>query len=488
MARATVQVDGRTLSVAMDDARPPAIETWGLLRLRVVDEITGEPPRDLSLRTDAPRVLPRVAEGGLCGLVGRPGDRAALLLTPGALRATVEAPGYLPRRLDDAIDRERRGLTATANGGDDSVVVARPDPMTAAGDVGSRAQFRPGRGVLIERAAATDADSFAQVRDLPTLPAAIDVPLTPPLTDARPLRLPAWRLAGVPIVLPEQGLHRAQPMQVQGRALRQTAPGAGTVAADSTRCRIGISGLWWTHAEVRALSNPPHAPDLLSLTAPLAQDHVAGATMERCTATVVGVDRAVVRPAARGDRMLAVHPWTGLNPLGGDWLWLEHAGSGERELLRTAPFRAPAEVSVPALVPLTTPCLFAHADLALLRVVTLAPTAIPALDRDAQAGDRVLFAAASLAALPTELLLRVAGGTPREELRFARCLPSYDPVAATFQHPLALGADGRFALPPLGRLSRIRVHAEHDLQAALPPIDLALDPTADTVLPILFTP
>jgi hypothetical protein len=99
----------------------------------------------------------------------------------------------------------------------------------------------------------------------------------------------------------------------------------------------------------------------------------------------------------------------------------------------------------------------------------------------------VLFAAGSLAAAPTALALRIGAGSTTE-LAFARCLPSHDDVADTFAHGLQAATDGRFALPPLARVARLRVVAAHQGQAVLPAIDLALDPAADNVLPILFTP
>lgn len=481
MARLQFNVDGQPRTVALDDPRAPQIETWALLRTRVVDEVSGEPPRSLRIVTRTPRVQTHVGENGLCGLIGRPYAAAGALLSNGALTAEVSAPGYLPRVLDAAIDAARRRLTVAVAQGADVLDVAPPDPVPP------RSQFRPGRGVLVERAANAEDAEFLAVRDSVAAPSAAQVAVTPPLAAARPLRAPPWRLTGVPIELPEQRLHRAGVIAVLGLALRQTAAGALPAPVEPAQFELGVAGLWWTDAEVRAASNPPHAPDLLVLNAALAFDHAAGAPLRACTLAAAGPQRGLRAAVPAGARALLLHPWTGLAAGGGDVLQLELAGV-QRELVTTAAFMAPADAQLPARVPLTTPLAFAHPPLAPVQAMTeTASAALPPLEREAQRGDRVLFAAGSLAAAPTALALRIGTG-PTTELALARCLPSHDDVAGTFAHGLQAGTDGRFALPPLARVARLRVVAAHPGQAVLPAIDLALDPAADNVLPILFTP
>ena len=481
MARLHVDVEGQPRTVALDDARVPQIETWALLRTRVVDEVTGVPPRQLRIVTGTPRVQPRVGDDGLCGLIGRPRAVAGALLTDGALNAEVSAPGYLPRVLDAAIDAARRRLTTAAAQGADALDVAPPDPVPP------RSQFRPGRGVLVERAAGADDEEFLAVRALAAAPADAQVAITPPLAAPRALRVPPWRLTGVPIELPEQRLHRAGVTAVGGRALRQPAAGALPVPVVPAQFRLGVVGLWWTDAEVHAASSPPHGPDLLALGVALAFDHAAGAPLQACTLAAAGPQRSLRGAAAAGARELLLHPWSGLAVGGGDVLQVEAAGA-QRELVTTAAFTAPVDAQLPARVPITTPLAFPHPALAPVQAQNeTATSSLPALAREAQRGDRVLFAAGPLAAAPTELALRIDTGS-RAERCLARCLPSFDSIADTFAHGLQAGTDGRFALPPLARVARLRVVAAHDGQAALPAIDLALDPTADNVLPILFTP
>jgi len=481
MARLQVLVEGQPRTVALDDARAPQIETWALLRTRVVDEVSGEPPRRLSIVSRTARVQPRVGDDGLCGLVGRPGAVAGALLGDGALSAEISAPGYLPRVLDVAIDAARRSLTAAAAQGADVLNIAPPDPGPA------RRQFRAGRGVLLERAATAQDEEFVAVRTLAAAPPAAQVPIAPALADARGLRVPPWRLSGVPIQLPEQRLHRAGVITVRGLALRQPVAGALPGPVLPAQFELGVAGLWWTEAEVRAASNPPHPPDLLALVGALALDHAAGVPMQSCTLAAAGPPRGLRAAAAAGSRELLLHPWTGLAAGGGEVLQLEAAGA-ERELVTTAAFAAPSDAQLPARVPITTPLAFAHAALAPVQAMNeTATTALPALGREAQRGDRVLFAAGPLAAAPTEVMLRIGAGSTAE-LCLARCLPSFDAAASTFAHVLRADTDGRFALPPLARVARLRVRAAHAGQAALPAIDLALDPAADNVLPILFTP
>lgn len=480
MTRALIDIDGRPQWVALDDAPPPARASWALLRTRVVDEVTGEPPRGLYALSATPRVLPRVAEGGVVGLVGRPSAAAGAMLRAGGLSCEVTAPGYLPRSLDAAIDAARRLLTSGAAVSASTLIVAPPDPDPP------RAQFRPGRGVLIERTTDDAPDGFAVVDAGPAPAVPTDVPIAPPLDDARPLRLPPWRLTGVPIVLPEQPLHRAAPAIVLGRAMRQTAPNAAPVPALATDFTLAIVGVWWTQAEVRAQSNPPHAPDLLSLGTPFPDDFAAGTPLQACSLTAVA-SHGLRAAGARGARELLIHPWAGLAPAGGELLQLGDGASPERELVVTAAFVPPAEAALPARVPLVRSLAFPQAATIAVRRMTVATAVLPALAREAQRGDRVLFAAGSLVALPTDCVICVAPGTARAAFLVARNLPRFD-GGGNAVHAVPLDVSGRFTLPPLGRLARLRLQARHLNQAPLPSLDLSLDPAAHTVLPILFTP
>jgi hypothetical protein len=333
---------------------------------------------------------------------------------------------------------------------------------------------------MLERPAATDPEQFALHADPPAPPALNQVPLT---TEVQPARAVNARVAGVPVVLPDQRLHRAEPVRIRGRALRQPMPAAAPVPAPGAH--IGIRGVWWTQPEVVANSVPPHPARLVAFEAPLAFAHDAGAPIERVTLVPDGILRRCRARAFAGGGEIEVHPWTLLNPAGGDVLQVEADNSTERELVITAGFDAGIDAVTPARVRLRTPLAFPHAPMA--PVELMAPVAAPvgALEREAVAGDRVLFLTA-MAGVATEDVLRIAGATPAAELRFVRCMPSHD--GFVFAHEVPLAADGSFLLPPIARVAQIQFFIEHAGHPAQLPFEFVPDHGGDNALQVLFTP
>ncbi|MEO8654583.1 MAG: hypothetical protein ABI409_10715, partial [Ramlibacter sp.] len=179
MARRQVALDAALVWIADDDRPLPELGWWAVLRARVVDEITGAPPNvPMRVATDTAACRPRMAPDGVCGLVARPRDAATALTVPGALRATVHVDGYLPQVLDGAIDRARRLLPGGSAAGATSLVVAPAD--TAA-----RPQFRPGRGVMLQRDVPTGSEQFTLQADPASPPPLNQVPLLDPVQPAR---------------------------------------------------------------------------------------------------------------------------------------------------------------------------------------------------------------------------------------------------------------------------------------------------------------
>jgi hypothetical protein len=82
-------------------------------------------------------------------------------------------------------------------------------------------------------------------------------------------------------VLADQRLHRAEPVRIRGRALRQPLPPSAPIPAPGAR--IGIRGVSWTQREVMANSAPPHPTRLVAFAAPLAFAHDAGVPWEEPT-------------------------------------------------------------------------------------------------------------------------------------------------------------------------------------------------------------
>ena len=119
MTRVTLQVDGRALTVVPDDPPFDAMRLRALFRARAVDEITGRAPRvPLALVASHPRVAPRVSDGGLVGLVGRPWEVLAPLLAPSArVELALSAPRFVGRRIAADLAATQRHLVATAPAG-----------------------------------------------------------------------------------------------------------------------------------------------------------------------------------------------------------------------------------------------------------------------------------------------------------------------------------------------------------------------------------
>jgi hypothetical protein len=461
MARRTITAEGREYRISEDDAARPEQLWWAVLRTRVVDELTGLPPRSgVRVTTRTPHCIPRAGADGIVGLAARPRDVSTALTTPGALTAEVSADGYLPRSLDSAIDAARRRLP---NGAAIGVRMLDVLPLDA-----PREQFPPGRGVALQRNASAEAEQFTLVADPIAPPAANEVPLVDAVAPARPIDA---AVAGIPLVLPDQPLHLAAVAVLRGRATR---PGGlnGALAA------IGIDGLWWTQREVLAQSNPPHPPRLVSFGAPLAFEHAQGAPVRACTLTPAdGVMHRLQARAHAGAQALLLSPWSALDPAGGEVLEIEQANSHERELVVTDSFSAPADPALPAAVRLRTPLVFSHGPAAPAFRRNVAALPAGSLEREAQRGDRVLFMTAAVAA---DSVLRLEPGTARDELRFVRALP-------TFAAGVALATDGSFEFPPLARVAQVRLRARYDTAAELPAIDCALEYRGDNTVHVQFT-
>ena len=73
MPRRVVEVDGRTYVFSPDDQPPLGGRLWALVRARLIDEMTGQPPAGpITLVSDMSFASPRVASDGIVGLIGIP--------------------------------------------------------------------------------------------------------------------------------------------------------------------------------------------------------------------------------------------------------------------------------------------------------------------------------------------------------------------------------------------------------------------------------
>jgi len=98
MTRLKVVAANRPYIISPDDAAPLAAHFWAVVRARVLDELTGVPPRgDLSIQSEYPGLMPRVATDGLLGLVGIPLHAFPNLdMQSYKVELTIRAQGYIP--------------------------------------------------------------------------------------------------------------------------------------------------------------------------------------------------------------------------------------------------------------------------------------------------------------------------------------------------------------------------------------------------------
>jgi len=84
-----------------DDQAPLGDRTWAIVKLRVTDELTGQPPTSIiAIQARERGLTPRVASDGLAGLVGIPRQLFPSLKMMGyTVHLTVSADGYISRDL-----------------------------------------------------------------------------------------------------------------------------------------------------------------------------------------------------------------------------------------------------------------------------------------------------------------------------------------------------------------------------------------------------
>lgn len=104
MLHRIVQAKERTYLFSPDDSPPLGARVWALVKLRVIDELNGEPPDNVvTIQAKEKSLISRVTSDGLAGLVGIPQQVFPSLGTTNySVHLTVSADGYLP--LDAEVD------------------------------------------------------------------------------------------------------------------------------------------------------------------------------------------------------------------------------------------------------------------------------------------------------------------------------------------------------------------------------------------------
>ena len=101
MTRRTVQVDGQIYTFSPDDEVPLSERIWALVSVKLVDEITGEPPSSaITIEAKEPGFIPRVASDGLVGLIGIPQRLFPKLAVQSyTINLIITVEGYVARQI-----------------------------------------------------------------------------------------------------------------------------------------------------------------------------------------------------------------------------------------------------------------------------------------------------------------------------------------------------------------------------------------------------
>ncbi len=493
MTRRTVTQAGIVYTIADDDPTPRELNPWAVVRTRAIDELPGEPPkrriRVVTPLDDTPasqaqvlrRTTPRAVEGGICGLVARVADVASALTRDGAFAARIEVDGYLARDLTPAIDRARRMLTAGIAAGAPSLPVAPSDPIPPPPAV--RQQFRPGRGVLIERPGTALPDELTTVSTAAPMGAS-DVPIDPQLAVSR---MAFTRVAGVPLHLPDQPLHRAAAVRLRGR-IQERLAGPPPALQPALGARIGVLGYWPTYPST--VAGAPQPVDFFAVEPPLYFDYPIGATVNDCSVAPTGPARHLQAAAPAGSCEISVVPFTSLSTTGGDRLQLESVASGEAEIVVTDGYAIPPDPLGPAQVRLRTPTSFLHRAQAPVQGVTttIAANAGPTT-REAVAGDAVVFTT-DVTQLASGNFVALDDAGAHAAYHRVRRIPAATRTAPPPPHVfnvtdfVTVDGEGYFEWPAIARVAQLEIAVMYST-LSIAPVRFALDYEGPNALSIL---
>jgi hypothetical protein len=313
MARRTVQTHDYTYVFSSDGFAPMERQTWGLIRARLVDEMTGEPPDlGLAIETTFPNVFPRVAQDGLVGLAGSPvvafPNLAALnYLVPIVLRAE----GYVSRPLTVTVplDPGFPGTFAVTDLGD--VRMHRLPTL-----IRGRTARVAGNGTLPVGGATVRVTGLW--RTLPPAHAMVP-PETPDLVSLRP-SLYADRTTAT------GRLRRRNITPVMGQDKRLLSVATRGSANVRLSDRIGlaagavllIDALDPDRREIVRVAtvdatSAADQPALVTLVLPLAYEHRDGVLARRATLQPAGATNALRQDALAGDVCVFLNTMSGLN-------------------------------------------------------------------------------------------------------------------------------------------------------------------------------
>jgi len=316
VTRTTIDSGNRLYTIAPDDPGPLGDRQWGVVRARLVDELTGEPPRG-PVRVDTTRrfLVPRIAADGVVGLAGVP-ERALPALRTSAydVPLTVDVAGYVERRAVARLGPQPTFPTtfAPADIGDlllhrEPVVIRGRAVVVAAGAV------TPAAGATITVTGVWRTLPSANVAVPPDPPNLVS--LRPPLYAARVAATASLAACAVAAPGPLKTLladapRGADQLRLSDQLNIGTAPGMNQITFDDgdpdTQEFATITAI--------AAASTPDQPATVTIAFPIAHRHRRG-TVVRPVTLAPAAGNPVGRDAATGDTTVFLNALAGL-PIG----------------------------------------------------------------------------------------------------------------------------------------------------------------------------
>jgi hypothetical protein len=300
--------------LAPEPPPPVASRAQAVLKLTMLDEITGLPPTvPPAASTTTVGLLARSTTGGLAGLVARPLRRwmpdfvtGTAFVTGAPLQISLAGSGFLPVVLTAPIGAEP-GYPAAFVPVDLGSVALHRDPVTIAGRTVSRTRIvRAGAAVTLDGV-------WASLADLVNPPA-------PPNLVA--LASPLYADRDTTATVAQQDLTPAPPAEAK-TLLRPANIGDASVRLSD---QIGLApgsivaldpqdpqrAEYLAVTAIADLGAGPGFPAIVTLGFPLARPHPTGATAIRMIPAAAGPANLLSRPARSGDATLFPAAMTGL--------------------------------------------------------------------------------------------------------------------------------------------------------------------------------
>jgi len=241
----------------------------------------------------------------------------------------------------------------------------------------------------------------------------------------------------------ELAMHRTA-IEIRGRVGRV----GGLAPTPLGSAAVRLAGVWSTFPPFNVVPDTViEAPNLVSLQPGLYADRTATTDGMRARNMVlaVGEEKALVRPAVRGDRDVRISDRVNLNP--GDLLAFETAVSDRVEYVTVFAVHPGAVADEPATVTLTYPLAVSHETGAgCVRATPQVPATNNLLIRDGVPTEQVAFLTA-LSGLFDGATVEIAGGAA----------PEYQTVR--FYQTISDG-NGFYRLPPISRVASVKLHVD----------------------------